>query len=221
MAVSDLHYGYEVRRRVHGALMPGWGMAECEATLLDLIRDHRPQRLILVGDIMDGQSSAEETHAFLERVRGEVGELVSIQGNHDRPSLRKLWSFVQTHREGDFLFSHGHRWMEQRHTDVEIFTAAQPDGSPRSRTCPRTVHITGHEHPSLVLRDGAGLRLKLPAMVQEQITPGNQRWILPAFSPWASGGEYRSPHARIATWVCSPKRVWRIEPPTQSKTGNS
>lgn len=208
MAVADLHYGYELRRQQYGALMPAWGMAECESTLIELIRDYHPQRLILAGDIMDGKSCAQETHAFLERLRDEVPELISVQGNHDRPPLRKIWDFVETHHEDQFTFSHGHRWTEGRWSDVEIFTRSD-SGKAVAQTGLKTIHITGHEHPAVHLRDGAGMKLKLPALVQEQITPRMQRWILPAFSPWAMGGNYTSPHRRIGTWVCAPKRVWK------------
>jgi len=196
-----------------GALMPPWGMAQCERTLIELINDHQPQRLILVGDIMDGKSCAEETQAFLERLRDVVPELVSIQGNHDRPALRRTWDFVETHEEGKFTFSHGHRWTEGRWSDVEVFTHSASGAvveQAEIKSVSRTIHITGHEHPAVHLRDGAGLRLKLPVLVQEQITPQMQRWILPAFSPWAAGGGYFSEHGRVATWVCAPGRVWRV-----------
>ena len=42
------------------------------------------------------------------------------------------------------------------------------------------IQIIGHFHPAATLHDGAGLRLKFPAFVQE-----SGCWILPAFSPWA------------------------------------
>ncbi|HJY20431.1 MAG TPA: hypothetical protein VJ278_04505, partial [Chthoniobacterales bacterium] len=55
--------------------------------------------------------------------------------------------------------------------------------------------------PAATLRDGAGLRLKFPALVQQ-----TKCWILPAFSPWAAGTEWeeREP-GRI--WLCTPQRV--------------
>ena len=207
LAVSDLHYGYELRQRAHGALMPAWGMAECEQTLIQLLEDHRPQKLILVGDIMDGKSCAEETHALLGRLRDAVPTLISIQGNHDRIPLRKSWNLVESHVVEYFSFTHGHRWTQGRWSDVDVYTQS---GGETVITKTRTIHITGHEHPAVHLRDGAGLRLKLPALVQEQITPRMQRWILPAFSPWAMGGEYSSTHPRLGTWVCAPGRVWNL-----------
>ncbi len=213
LAVADLHYGYEMQQQQYGAQLPPWGMAQCEETLIELIQDYQPQRLILVGDIMDGKSSAVETHDFLERLDGEVPELICVQGNHDRPALRKTWGLVETHHEEQFTFSHGHRWTEGRWSDVEIFThsaSGRVVGQTGTMSATRTIHITGHEHPAVHLRDSAGQRIKLPALVQEQITPRMQRWILPAFSPCAMGGDYASMHRRLATWACTPKRVWKL-----------
>lgn len=196
MAVSDIHYGYEVHRNLQGALFPGWGMEKCLSTLRALLEDHRPQRLILVGDIMDGSGSVIQTGAFLNQLREEVAELVLIEGNHDRTGLKKGWQMQRTHQESGFLFHHGHRSMALPSVEDEPMSSI--------------IWITGHEHPAVSLNDGAGLRLKLPALVRQRLSPEVEHWILPAFSPWAAGGEYRSEHERLATWVCAPTRVWEI-----------
>jgi metallophosphoesterase superfamily enzyme len=192
LAVADIHFGYESVRRMQGALMPDWGMAQSEQTLRDLLAHHKPKRLILVGDIMDGKSSAKETAALLDRLATLVAEIVCILGNHDKAALKKVWQFVETHREESFAFSHGHQWQARIKTEEEAVT-----------------HIIGHEHPAVDLSDGAGLRLKLPALVQEQVDERTQRWILPAFSPWAAGGVPPRKHERIALWACAPTQVWR------------
>lgn len=194
LAVADIHFGYEVQRRIQGALLPDWGMAQCEQTLMDLIGHHQPQRLILVGDIMDGKSAASATAALLDRLATAVKEIICILGNHDKAALKKMWPFVETHREESFAFSHGHQWQ------ATLKTSTGP-----------VIHITGHEHPALDLCDGAGLRLKLPALVQEQIDLQVQRWILPAFSPWAAGGRPLRHHQRLGLWACAPTRVWQHE----------
>jgi metallophosphoesterase superfamily enzyme len=195
LAVADLHYGYEVRRRRYGALVPQWGMETCEATLRALIADHKPRRLILVGDIMDGSGNAAETAGLLDRLQELVGEIVCILGNHDRAALKKAWRFVETHREEVFHFSHGHEWKGADETEDAV------------------THVIGHEHPAIDFYDGAGLSLKLPAFVQERVNERTQRWVLPAFSPWAAGGKMkrRPGHERLATWACAPTRVWRHE----------
>lgn len=187
MAIADVHFGYEARRRRAGALLPDWGMPQCERVLHELVRDHQPKRLILVGDIMDGSGTVEETLELLKRLTESV-KIICVLGNHDRAGLKRGMSMIPSHREGEFLFEHGHLPLSDH----------------------EGVIVTGHEHPATHFRDGAGLRLKLPTMVQEQISAKTQRWILPAFSPWAAGGEYTSEHKRLQTWACGKGRVWRV-----------
>jgi putative SbcD/Mre11-related phosphoesterase len=194
MAVSDIHYGYEIHRSRQGALLPNWGMQQCLTTLLALLQDHQPERLILVGDIMDGTSSVVHTNAFLDQLKPHVPQLVLIEGNHDRTGLKKAWQLQKTHQERGFLFHHGHRTI----------------APPSVPSLHEEVHITGHAHPAVSFNDGAGLQLKIPAFIQQKLLTGEQNWILPAFSPWASGGRYHSQHQPLATWACAPTRIWQM-----------
>ena len=193
MAVADIHFGYEVRRQKQGALLPDFGMSHIEETLAALVAEHLPRRLILVGDIMDGGASVEETARLLENLQPHVSEIICVLGNHDRPALRRRWPFVEVHREEGFVFSHGHHFsaVEKVCTQADL------------------VHITGHEHPAITLNDGAGLRLRLPALVKEKLAAPRERWILPAFSPWAAGGGYHCKGGPVEHWICAPGRIWR------------
>ncbi len=208
MAVADLHYGHEMRLERERPGYEAWDMEACEETLLALVHDHAPVKLILVGDIMDGKSCAAHAYAFLSRLSAAVPELICIKGNHDRPALRKVWGFVETHQEGRYHFTHGHRWTESRWSDVSTFTRSSL-GVMVPEKGRRSVQITGHEHPSMLQLAATGARKKFPALVQEQITPLMQRWILPAFSPWARSHEYRSVHPRLMTWGCGTGKIWR------------
>lgn len=192
LAVADIHFGYEVRRQKQGALMPDFGMGHIEETLAALVAEHLPRRLILVGDIMDGSASAAETLRLLENLQLQVPHIVCVLGNHDRPALRRGWPFVEVHREAGFVFSHGHHFaaVEKHCTETDL------------------VHVTGHEHPAVTFRDGAGLNLRLPALVREKLVDPRERWILPAFSPWAAGGGYTC-KSTVQHWVCAPGRIWR------------
>jgi putative SbcD/Mre11-related phosphoesterase len=199
MALADLHYGYEIHRSRAGALLPGWGMQKCRETLLALIADHTPKKLILAGDIMDGSGSVAETERFLELLQNHVERLVLIEGNHDRAGLKRGWPFHIHHRERDFLFHHGHQGAAP--PSVAVY---QPVESPELTL------VTGHEHPCVSLRDGAGLHLKLPILVQQRLGPNFHHWILPAFSPWAAGAAYISDQERLGTWACCDKRIWKL-----------
>lgn len=191
LAVADLHLGYAERRRRRGCLIPDWGGGETETRLLTLLAEHRPHRLILAGDVVDGLGSLDAALKVLDGLRSQVSELILLAGNHDRPALKHLASFSETHLEDGFFFHHGHQ------------SPAVPKNA---------IEIIGHHHPAVVLRDGAGLRLKLPVLIREQVaeSPVAERWILPAFSPWAAGGEYQSSGSRLATWACAPQRVWPL-----------
>jgi metallophosphoesterase superfamily enzyme len=123
---------------------------------------------------------------------------------------------VESHSEEGFLFHHGHR-----------FSRLLKKNSPSGTT---PIHITGHFHPAHTLADGAGLRLKLPAFVQEYRTtsPADgaapveappepscsadafQHWILPAFSPWAAGGSVRESSGRECIYPIHPRRILRM-----------
>lgn len=180
LAVADLHFGYELSQRAAGNLFPLWGMQTIEARLRELITDYKPARLILLGDIVHNRAGASELAGLLERLSSKC-EIILVAGNHDRQlrefELRESWESRRFH------FHHGH---------------CAADAANK-------VQIIGHHHPAAVVRDGAGLRLKLPAFVQEQSC-----WILPAFSPWAAGTEWRGEEdARV--WLCSPQRVMRLE----------
>jgi DNA ligase-associated metallophosphoesterase len=180
LAVADLHYGYELSQRAAGSLFPLWGMRSVEDRLMDLLHDHKPANLILLGDLVHDCAAAEEFFALVNRLRNSC-EVVLVAGNHDR-QLDNV-DLVESWESDGFCFHHGHCVSEPR-DDVQII---------------------GHHHPAGTVRDGAGLRLKLPAFVQQK-----NCWIMPAFSPWAAGTEWpRDDQSRI--WLCSPQRILRIE----------
>ena len=160
--------------------MPMWGMKSVEERLLELLSDYRPKRLVIVGDLVHDRSAREEAVGLLEQLRSSC-EVIVIQGNHDR----HIGSAVEMQREWQtdgFVFHHGHCAM---------------DASGQTQ-------IIGHHHPSGTVRDGAGLRLKLPAFVQQ-----GSCWILPAFSPWAAGAAWAA-DAESRMWLCSPQRILEV-----------
>ena len=178
LAVADLHFGYELSQRAAGRLVPLWGMASIEDRLLELLGEYKPRRLIIVGDLVHNQASMAAARGLLARLQ-ERCEVIAVAGNHDRHVGRAI-AFLPRWQTPDFIFQHGH---------------CEPEQTDRIR-------IIGHHHPAARLRDGAGLRLKYPAFVQQV-----RRWILPAFSPWAGGVEWPD-DGESRVWVCSPRRVF-------------
>ena len=185
LACSDLHFGYELKQRALGGLFPLWGMDDIETRLRALIAHYEPRRLILVGDIMDFAGSIDQTMALIGNLSRQC-EVISIAGNHDHPALQRCSGFVRSHTEDGFFFHHGHCMKD-------MCATPHADAQPR-------IHITGHLHPAHVFTDGAGLSLKLPAFVQSTTRRISEHaehdapcWVLPAFSPWASGTRMASP----------------------------
>lgn len=180
LAVADLHFGYEVSQRAAGRLMPMWGMTSVRERLLALLHDYHPRHLVLVGDLVHDRAAAPQLAKLLAELK-PLCHVVALAGNHDR-QLATTMELQDSWITDSFHFHHGHCLAE-----------------PNDR-----IQVIGHHHPASTITDGAGLRLKLPAFVQQ-----NRCWILPAFSPWASGTQWKS-NAASCVWVCSPQRVLRL-----------
>jgi uncharacterized protein len=181
LAIADLHFGFELSQRAAGRLVPFWGMGSTSARLFGLVVDYQPRQLIIVGDLVHDHAAAEPLRQLLARL-GEQCEIVAIAGNHDG-KLRRQVALVDSYSAGEFEFHHGNCRREN--------TAK--------------LEIIGHFHPASSLHDGAGLRLKFPAFVQE-----DHCWILPAFSPWSAGTEWTSDQ-RSCIWLCTPRRILKRE----------
>jgi metallophosphoesterase superfamily enzyme len=189
LAVADLHFGYELSQRVAGRLVPLWGMESIETRLCQLMRDYEPTTLILLGDLVHDKAAAAEFFSLVTRLRGQC-EVVLLAGNHDAQIKRQtsklkhfnidLRDFFATDR---FEFHHGN--CERKQND--------------------RIQIVGHFHPAATLHDGAGLRLRFPALVQE-----SGCWILPAFSPWAAGTEWPK-REQSYIWLCTPHRILLVD----------
>lgn len=182
LAVADLHFGYELSQRAAGNLFPLWGMQSIEARLEELLHDYNPRRLIILGDLVHDGTAQREAAGLIKRLRARC-KIVLIAGNHDR-HLANVVELVDSWETKRFYFHHGH--------------CHRPD----------RMQIIGHYHPAGTVRDGAGLRLKLPAFVQQA-----DCWIMPAFSPWASGTRWID-NGKSHVWLCSPKRIlaWHGHP---------
>jgi uncharacterized protein len=180
LAVADLHFGYELSQRAAGRLVPMWGMASITERLLQLVDEYRPSRLIILGDLVHDRVAAVEARELLKQVR-KFCEPIVVAGNHDRQlhDQIELFESWQTER---FHFHHGHCTTQLS----------------------ERIQIIGHHHPAGMISDGAGLRLKCPAFVQQ-----SRCWIMPAFSPWASGSKWTHDEpGRV--WLCSPERILRL-----------
>lgn len=181
LAIADMHFGYELSQRAAGRLMPMWGMETAAGRLVELLRDYAPRRLIILGDLVHDRTAAGPARELLATISRSCQTTV-IAGNHDR-DLRSIIEMLPAVKIGRFHFHHGHC---------------------AERSTKRTIQIIGHHHPAGVLRDGAGLRLKCPAFVQQR-----RCWIMPAFSPWAAGANWPRDDAN-RVWLCTPQRILQL-----------
>ena len=182
LAVADLHFGFELSQRAAGNLFPLWGMQTIQERLCELLTDYKPTHLILLGDLVHDRTATDVLGKLVRELERET-QVILIGGNHDR-NLPKSIDVMPSWRSQGFCFHHGHCEME--HSDE--------------------VQVIGHHHPAQVVRDGAGLRLKLPAFVQQ-----DHCWILPAFSPWAAGVVWPQ-QEQTRMWLCSPTRIISMAP---------
>jgi metallophosphoesterase superfamily enzyme len=182
LVVADLHWGYAESHRARGNLLPLWGDEEIAARLRGLIADYQPREMLWLGDSLhtvEGRSGAE---AFL---RTSPVPVTILAGNHDHRWAR---AGARSEHRGHFWFHHG---------DTRL---AAPPG---------TLEIVGHHHPALSWSDGAGTRLKLPALVAS-----TRRLILPAFSPWAAGTPWNRRLAADETlWAVASRRIFSLSRP--------
>ena len=180
LAVADLHFGYELSQRAAGALVPLWGMATISDRLAELVGEYKPQRLIVLGDLVHDKTAAREAAQLLRDLALSC-EVVVLASNHDR-KLRGHVELIDSLETDRFHFHHGH---------------CAPEVGDR-------IQIIGHHHPAAVITDGAGLRLKCPAFVQQ-----TRCWIMPAFSPWAAGARWTSDDSS-RVWLCTADRVFAL-----------
>lgn len=175
LAVSDLHLGSDPRATARPEMLKLWGAPDIETRLMRLLDHYQPQKLIIMGDVMNFNGSVDEASGFLKRISGRVNT-VCLAGNHDHPELVSRMGLVKSHREEGFFFHHGHRLEEM------LSSINQDDGE--------CIHITGHSHPiTTVERSGLAIR-RMPVFADTHYpgaSEGVKRWIVPAFAPWASG----------------------------------
>jgi metallophosphoesterase superfamily enzyme len=201
LAVADLHFGYELSQRAAGNLFPLWGMQTIEARLLELLGDYNPALLLLLGDLVHDAAGATAFFSLVARLRQHC-EIMLIAGNHDR-EIKLATGRVRP--------TGGHQASNIKISDVELMESWRSDGfyfhhGDCAVELPDCIQVSGHHHPVGAVRDGAGLRLKLPALVQRR-----NCWIMPAFSPWAAGTEW-PPDGQTRVWLCSPQRILRVDP---------
>ena len=175
LAVADLHLGYAWAHRLSGQLMPIPPTNDTLARLAELQRDYKPREIVVLGDIVHRAMAlpvlAEEVREIFDALSPHA-QLTFIAGNHDRnlAAVLREWmlpiELVSSREIGSCLLVHGDIDRPKRNSDVRL--------------------VMGHEHPAISIGDGVTTSQKCPCfLVSERVI------ILPAFSRWAAGTDFR------------------------------
>ena len=170
LLIADLHLGKAEVFQAHGIPLPSDGDRGTLNPLLDLCSRLRPDRLIILGDLVHGPLGLT-TH--LRETLEALPELTQcpitlVGGNHDRHCRALGLAQHPSFRLGQLWLSH------------EPETSAGPSSSLEP-----LLNICGHIHPVASLRFG-GDRLRLPCFAYDESAP---RLLIPAFGELTGGHE--------------------------------
>ncbi|MCK5771462.1 ligase-associated DNA damage response endonuclease PdeM [Algiphilus sp.] len=182
LAIADVHLGKGEAFRRRGVAVPsGHTQADCDA-IDALLRDYRPARLIVCGDLLHAPARGDEAwlDAFrtLRRTHADVAFEMAV-GNHDRGSRLPADLGLDCHSErvaAPFVFTH------------------EPGAHGAGHA------ICGHLHPVVRLR-GMGDNLRMPVFWLRR-----DHAVLPAFGSFTGGAEV-TPEAGDQVFAVSDRAV--------------
>jgi hypothetical protein len=187
LIIADLHIGWEMALAEKGIHIPTQ-TPRLLKTLLMLTFKHKPDRLLILGDVKHTVAKAElgewqDIPEFFNQLKKHIKEIIIIRGNHDGnlepllPENIKLLPAVGTVIGSVGLF-HGHRWPPPTLLKCETL-------------------IMGHVHPVLAFRDPAGFRIT------------KQVWVK-AECDAAGLAETLLQKHRIKIGKCSEETLWKL-----------
>lgn len=153
LMASDLHIGLEHELSKMGISLPNQA-ERILGELLSLVEEHRPNRVVLLGDIkhavpLTSFQERREIPRFFSRLLEEVEAVDVVRGNHDANLQQLLPEGVAIHPSRGFLLSeddyriaviHGHAWPYPKLLAADLL-------------------LMGHNHPTVLLRTPSGVRL--------------------------------------------------------------
>jgi putative SbcD/Mre11-related phosphoesterase len=156
LVIADPHMGWELSLQEKGIHLPSQ-TAKILKKLVDLLVEHKPDSLLIVGDVKYTVVVSEpgEWHDipdFFGELRNYVADIGVVRGNHDANLEPMLPEDVKMYPAGgvalgDVGLFHGHKWP-----------------SPTLLGC-RTL-VMGHLHPVVVFRDPAGFKINRQAWMR-------------------------------------------------------
>lgn len=180
LLVADLHLGKAESFQASGIPLPSDGDLSNLNALLELATQLRPQRVVVLGDLIHSRFGL--TAELREKIRA-LPELLGcplelIGGNHDQGSWFEGLQAKPACRYGPLWLSH----------------------EPSTPADPALLNVAGHVHPVAVLGHGSD-RLRLPCFALQK---PQRQLLLPAFGSLTGGYAVSADHQR---WVIAEQSV--------------
>ena len=186
LVISDLHLGYVYNQNKKGIIVPV--SKQAEEDLLELVKEYKPRRVIIVGDFKDeifGSSHplAGRVWNFLQRIL-KLTRLTLIKGNHDGKieellpeNVEIIASTGMCIKEKVFGKTIG-LWHGHANPALDVISA--------------DITISAHAHPAYTFRDEIGTKIteKVWVKTKWRHSENNQdriHIILPAFNRYIDG----------------------------------
>ena len=164
LIVADLHIGLEYELSKAGVNIP-YQTERIQGELLALCREHKPDRLVIAGDVKHGVpvtsfQEKRELPTLFEVLLTEVPRIDVTRGNHDGSIQELATKGVEIHGSKGIILGedfkiaifHGHAW-------------------PKPKALEANCLIAGHNHPTVVLRTPLGIRMTQRAWVKGVADP--------------------------------------------------
>jgi len=152
LLASDFHLGLEYELAKMGINIP-YQTDRILGELLALVREHKPDRLVLLGDIKHGVpitsfQERREIPQFFTALQEEVDVIDVVRGNHDGNLQNLVPEGVSIHPSRGFMLGekfrvaamHGHAWPYPRLMAADLL-------------------VMGHNHPTVLLKTPLGIRV--------------------------------------------------------------
>ena len=166
MFAADLHLGLEYDLAKQGINIPyQWSRMLDE--LMALLEEHRPDRLVLLGDVKHGVPATSfqerrEIPGFFETLLGMVDKIDVTRGNHDANLQQFLPQEVRLHSSKGIMLGeefrvaamHGHAWPSPEAVAADCIVFA-------------------HNHPTVLLNTPLGIKISQRAWLRGTCDPSN------------------------------------------------
>lgn len=188
LIVADLHLGKSAAFRARGLAVPEGDTPRDLQRLLELVRIHRPDHLVIAGDLFHSAAGlTSDIEQEFDQFRSTIGcRLTLVVGNHDA-KLARLPSGLEA--------------VDQLHLGgIHVVH------DPKDRRADAPMSICGHLHPVARIEDGKRTRLRLPCFHLS-----DKLLVLPAFGSF-TGGRIIEPEPGDRVFVFPGNEVVEVPP---------